>query len=113
MYTLQKINTQIPIDYDQIVAFCQKFKIAELALFGSVLRDDFQPDKSDVDVLVVFHPDAHWTLFDLVDIEDDLKNILGRDVDLVERESIEQSHNYLRKKEILDSFKVVYVASRT
>lgn len=113
MYTLQKINTQIPIDYDQIVAFCQKFKIAELALFGSVLRDDFQPDKSDVDVLVAFHPDAHWTLFELVDIEDNLKNILGRDVDLVERESIEQSPNYLRKKEILDSFKVVYVASRT
>ncbi|MEA5619052.1 nucleotidyltransferase domain-containing protein [Cronbergia sp. UHCC 0137] len=111
MYTLQKIKTQIPIDYEQIAAFCQQWKIIELALFGSVLRDDFQPDKSDVDVLVVFDPDAHWTLFDLVDIQDNLKDILGRDVDLIERESIEQSFNHQRKKEILGSYKVVYATS--
>lgn len=111
MYTLQKIKTQVPIDYDRIVTYCQKWKIIELALFGSVLRDDFQQDKSDIDVLVVFDPDAHWTLFDLVDIEDDLRNILGRKVDLVERRSIERSRNYLRKKEILGSSQVIYAAS--
>ena len=111
MYTLQKIKTQIPINYDKIVAFCQKWKITELALFGSVLRDDFQYDKSDVDVLVSFAQDAHWTLFDLVDIEDNLSIILGRDVDLIERESIEQSNNYLRKQEILDSYQIIYATS--
>ncbi|WP_017302986.1 nucleotidyltransferase family protein [Spirulina subsalsa] len=111
MYTLQKTNTKIFLDYDCIVAACQKWKIIEFALFGSVLRDDFQPDRSDVDVLVVFHRDAHWTLFDLVDIEDDFKKILGRDVDLVERESIEKSDNPFRKQEILNSLKVIYAAS--
>jgi uncharacterized protein len=111
MYTLQKIETKNFIDYDRIVAACQKWKIIELALFGSVLRDDFQPDRSDVDILVVFHPEAHWTLFDLVDIQDDFKKILGQDVDLVERASIEQSHNPLRKQEILSSLKVIYAAS--
>jgi predicted nucleotidyltransferase len=60
---------------------------------------------------VVFDPEAHWTLLDLVNIEDDFQEILGRDVDLVERASIEQSHNYLRKQKILSSLKVIYVAS--
>lgn len=111
MYALKKSNTKIFIDYNRIVAACQKWKIIECSLFGSALRDDFQPDKSDVDVLVVFHPEAHWTLFDLVDIEDDFKNIFGRDVDLVERGSIEQSHNLLRKQEILSSLEVIYASS--
>ncbi|MEY2978452.1 MAG: hypothetical protein ACO3NK_01835 [Prochlorotrichaceae cyanobacterium] len=60
---------------------------------------------------MVFDPEAHWTLLDLVNIEDDFQEILGRDVDLVERASIEQSHNYLRKQKILSSLKVIYVAS--
>ncbi|TAD78156.1 MAG: DNA polymerase subunit beta [Oscillatoriales cyanobacterium] len=111
MYTLQKTSTKIFIDYDRLVEACQKWNVTELSLFGSVLRDDFCPDHSDVDVLVVFHPEAHWTLFDLVDIEDDFKSIFGRDVDLVERGSIEQSNNHLRKQEILSSLKVIYAAS--
>ena len=111
MYTLQSTHTKILMNYDRIVTACQKWKIIEFALFGSVLRDDFQPDRSDVDVLVVFDPEAHWTLFDLVDIQDDFKTIFGRDVDLVERGSIEQSYNLLRKQEILSSLKVIYAAS--
>ncbi|APB34764.1 DNA polymerase, beta-like region, partial [Gloeomargarita lithophora Alchichica-D10] len=77
MYTLQRVKAKIFIDYERIVAACQKWKIIEFALFGSVLRDNFQPDKSDIDVLVVFHLEAHWTLFDLVDIENDFKSIFG------------------------------------
>lgn len=110
MSALQEINTNIPIDYDQIVAACEKWKVIELSLFGSILREDFQPEKSDIDILAVFHPEAHWTLLDLVDIEDDFKEILGREVDLVERGSIEQSHNYLRRDEILNSLQVIYAA---
>lgn len=111
MYNLQKIKTQIPIDYDRIVTYCQKWKIIELALFGSVLRDDFQQDKSDVDVLVVFAPETHWTLFDLVDMEEELQSIFGRDVDLVSRRGIERSRNYLRRQEILNSTQTIYAAS--
>jgi predicted nucleotidyltransferase len=53
---------QIPFPVDQIATFCQKWKITELAVFGSVLRDDFRPE-SDVDFLVSFANDAHWSLY--------------------------------------------------
>jgi predicted nucleotidyltransferase len=100
---------RIDIPYERIAAFCRKWKITELALFGSVLREDFRPD-SDVDVLVTFAPDHRWTFFDLVHMEEELSAILGRRVDLVEREAIERSPNYIRRKAILSSFEPVYVA---
>ena len=99
----------IDIPRDQIADFCRRWKIAELALFGSVLRDDFRPD-SDVDVLVTFATDAQWSLFDHVDMEDELKEILGRPVDLVNRRGIERSRNPFRRKAILESAQVVHAA---
>jgi predicted nucleotidyltransferase len=105
------MSIQIPIDYDKIADFCRKWKITEFALFGSVLRDDFQQDRSDIDVLVSFDQDAHWTLFDLVDVEDSLSVLFARKVDLIEKQSIEKSLNYLRKKEILQSYRVIYATS--
>ena len=99
----------IEIDKEQIVRFCRKWKITEFSLFGSVLRDDFSPD-SDVDVLVVFAEGAHWRLFDLVDMQEELKEIFGREVDLVERECVEKSENYIRRKHILSNMEKVYVA---
>ena len=53
---------------DQIADFCRRWKITEFSLFGSVLRDDFRPD-SDIDVLVSFSPEAHWSLIDLAAME--------------------------------------------
>ena len=100
---------QIPMDKERIGAFCRNWKVAELALFGSVLRDDFSPH-SDVDVLVSFLPDAKHSLFDLVRMQEDLKGILGREVDLVERTAVEQSKNYIRRKEILKSLEVIHAA---
>ena len=105
------IKTQIPIDYEKIVEFCQCWKITELALFGSVLRDDFQPESSDIDVLVSFAQDAHWTLFDLVDIEEGLQSIFQRNIDLVSRRGIERSQNHLRRQAILNSAQVIYAAA--
>ncbi|OFX13715.1 MAG: hypothetical protein A2Z18_08590, partial [Armatimonadetes bacterium RBG_16_58_9] len=87
----------------------RRWSILELAFFGSVLRDDFGP-KSDVDVLVKFAPDARYSLFDLVHIQDELSSILGREVDLVERESVERSENYIRRRHILSNVERVYVA---
>lgn len=57
----------IPIPKERIAAFCERWHVRELALFGSVLRGDFRP-QSDVDVLVSFAPDAGWSLLDLVDM---------------------------------------------
>ncbi len=105
------MNTKVPIDHEKIVDFCQRWKITEFSIFGSVLRDDFQPDSSDIDVLVSFSNDAHWTLLDWVDMENDLKSFFGRKVDLVSRRGIERSHNYLHRKAILESAKVIYAAS--
>ncbi|HEY9830895.1 MAG TPA: nucleotidyltransferase family protein [Stenomitos sp.] len=93
---------------EQIAEFCDRWKITELALFGSILRDDFRPD-SDVDVLVTFAPDAKWGLFKVVEMQQELESIVGRDVDLIERKAIEHSHNWLRRKEILGSAKTFYV----
>jgi predicted nucleotidyltransferase len=111
MQDRQTIKAKIPIEYEKIVEFCQHWTITELALFGSVLRDDFQPDSSDIDVLVSFAQDAHWTLFDLVDIEEDLQSIFQRKVDLVSRRGIERSQNHLRRQAILNSAQVIYAAA--
>jgi len=93
---------------ERIADFCERWKITEFALFGSILRDDFRPD-SDVDVLVTFAPDAKWGLFAVVQMQQELEAIVGRDVDFVERKAIERSHNWLRRKEILGSAKTFYV----
>ena len=102
-------SVKIQLPETEIERFCQRWKVSELALFGSVLREDFRPD-SDVDVLVTFSPGARWSLFDMVRMEKDLEAILGRPVDLVERKAVESSENYIRRKHILNSFVPVYVA---
>jgi predicted nucleotidyltransferase len=99
----------IPIAKDKVGEFCRRWKIVELALFGSVLRDDFRPD-SDVDVLVTFARGARWTLDDLLAMREELERIFGRPVDLVEKRLVEQSPNYIRRKHILKHAEVVYVA---
>jgi len=101
------VHTEIPIK--AIADFCRRWQITELALFGSVLRDDFRPD-SDIDVLVTFDPDSHWSLFDFVRMQRELTAIFGRDVDLVERDAVIEGHNAMRRKAILDSAQVIYVA---
>lgn len=100
---------RIEIPEDKIADFCRRWKVSELALFGSVLRDDFRPD-SDVDVLVTFAADARWTLFDIVHMEDELKEMFGREIDLSERRAVEKSENYIRRRSILKSARTVYVA---
>ena len=77
-------RAQIDIPYSKIEEFCRKWKIVEFPLFGSALRDDFRPE-SCIDVLVTFASEASYRLFDLVDMEDELKEIFGREVDLVEK----------------------------
>ena len=74
--------TQVAVDKTRLAEFCRKHHIRKLSLFGSALRDDFDPD-SDVDVLVEFAP-AHTPGLEIVDIEDELSRLLGgRKVDLV------------------------------
>ena len=102
-------RVRIPIDHEALAAYCRRRGIVELALFGSVLRDDFRLD-SDVDVLVTFAPDAHPTLFDLVDIQDELRAIFGRDVDLLTRRGVEDRRNPERRQAILSTAERLYAA---
>ena len=92
---------------DRIEAFCLKWGVTELCLFGSVLREDFEAG-SDVDVMVSFLPEAKRGLFDLVRMQRELEKMFGRSVDLVSRRGIEASRNYIRRKAILDSVRVIY-----
>jgi hypothetical protein len=98
-------NLELPIE--KIKAFCDRWKISEFALFGSVLREDFRPD-SDIDVMVQFQPHAHVTFSSLEQMEAELKAIFDREVDLITRQGIESSRNYLRRREILSSAQVIY-----
>jgi predicted nucleotidyltransferase len=97
---------RVDLPQDKITAFCQKWRVVELALFGSVLRDDFGPD-SDIDILISFQPDAPWSLWDLFDIRQELQEMFGREVDLVEKGAL---RNPFRKHEILHNHEVVYAA---
>lgn len=72
---------QITFPREHIQAFCQRHHVRRMWVFGSVLRDDFGPE-SDVDVLVAFEAGARITLFDMVDMQDELAALLGRDIDL-------------------------------
>jgi predicted nucleotidyltransferase len=99
----------VEISQDEIASFCRRWKITEVALFGSILREDFRPD-SDVDILVTFAPDAKWRFYDLIDMQAELEAMLGRQVDLVERRLVENSENYIRRKHILEHSETIYVA---
>ena len=94
---------------DEIAQFCQKWRIQELSLFGSVLRDVFQAD-SDVDIMVTFCEDTHWTLLDMGRMEGELRKIFNRDVDLISKQGIKSSRNHIRRDAILMSAKVIYAA---
>lgn len=100
------MTPRIDISMDRIREFCQRWRVQELALFGSVLREDFSPD-SDVDVLVTFAPDYQWGWGELAEMLDALKAIFGREVDLVEKDAVT---NPFRRREILRTAQVVYVA---
>ncbi len=102
-----KIGT-LDVSGHDIESLCRRWQIVDLAVFGSVLRDDFGPE-SDVDLLVTFAPDAPWTLLDLVAIRNDFSGVLSRPVDLIERSTIESSPNWIRRREILGTAQPVNV----
>lgn len=97
------------INSKQMRVFCQHWKIQELALFGSVLRDDFGPD-SDIDLLVSFDHDADWSLLEHVQMQLELQEMLGRNVDLVSKRALKQSENWIRREEILQTASPIFIS---
>jgi predicted nucleotidyltransferase len=100
------IYPQIEVPMDKIKDFCHKWKIKEFSLFGSVLREDFRPD-SDIDVLISFEETVSWSLYDIVEMKDELKAIFGRDVDIVEKGAV---RNPFRRRSIMTNREVLYAA---
>jgi hypothetical protein len=98
------VATALAIDQSGIEQFSRRWRVKELALFGSVLRDNFGP-QSDLDVLVSFEPDAPWTLWDLSRMREELEELFGRKVDLIEQEGLE---NPFLRHAILTTKRVIY-----
>jgi predicted nucleotidyltransferase len=99
-------EARVPLPLDRIEDFCRKWRVEELALFGSVLRDDFSPE-SDIDVLVNFSPDARVSLLDFVEMQEELQDLLHRKVDLVSKGGL---RNPFLRHEILTTRQIVYAA---
>jgi uncharacterized protein len=101
--------TVVNLPKDRLAEFCRRWDIVRLEVFGSALRDDFGPE-SDIDFLVTFAPEARRSLFDLIGAEEELSQMLGRKVDLVSRPGVERSRNWIRRREILGTARLLYAA---
>ena len=102
------VQTRIDVSMQQVEQFCRRHGVQELALFGSVLRDDFSPD-SDIDVLVTLQPGQTMTLEKYLDMRDELSAMFGgREVDLVQKRLLK---NPFRRHEILTTREVLYAAA--
>lgn len=107
------VKGRLELSQDELVAYCERWRIVEMSLFGSVLRDDFGPD-SDVDVLVRFRPGVMRRYADVIAMEEELADMFGRQVDLIDyRAIVDWSDNYIRRKAILESARVIYGAEET
>ena len=103
------VRKKTDTDQEQLADFCRRWQINELALFGSALRNDFGQE-SDVDILVTFASGAEWGLLDQGNMEMELSGLLGCKVDLLTRRAVENSPNWILRREILDTAEVIYGA---
>jgi uncharacterized protein len=99
----------ISLKHQEIAQLCKHWKIKELALFGSVLREDFRPD-SDIDVLVTFSEVGGVSLFDHQRLIEDLEKVFERRIDLITRRGLDRSRNASRRRYILESAEPIYVS---
>ena len=105
----QLCETAIALSQDVIADFCNRWKVKEFYLFGSILREDFHMD-SDVDVMVQFFPGNAWGLSEAIDMKEELESVFARKVDLLSKSSIERSKNWIRRNEILGTARLIYAA---
>jgi hypothetical protein len=103
------LEQRLALNGTSLREFCRKWSITELAVFGSVLRDDFRRE-SDVDFLATFDPKCRWSLLDQVRMQGELAGMLGRPVDLVSRRGLETSRNPWRREAILTTAETINVA---
>jgi hypothetical protein len=104
------MKTAIEIPSKPLADLCRRWGIVKLEMFGSALRDDFDPARSDVDLLVTFAPGRlpGWEFF--AELPAEFARLFGRKVDLLTRRAVEESHNWIRRRAILESAVPVYEA---
>ena len=107
---LSKPELRIRLPMAQIAAFCRRWSIARLEVFGSALRDEFRPD-SDLDFLATYSPEAQWSLLDRVHMKLELEDMLGREVDLLNRRALEKARAHARAAAILAQAEPLYAQS--
>ena len=101
------IHQRLKLSQEDITNICEEWNIRKLSLFGSILRDDFN-ENSDIDLLIQFEPDARQGLLMLAKLKHHLEDMTQRSVDVVVQESVENSENWIRKQEILNTAQVIY-----
>lgn len=108
--SIQKLYQRLNVTEAKVFAFCEKWQVIELSVFGSALREDFRfegVDPSDIDFLYISAPEARYG-FRFFDMRDELARLLSREVDLISKRGIEKSRKFLRRKAILESARVIY-----
>lgn len=100
-------NLRLPLPMEQIAVFCRHWNIVRLEVFGSALRDDFRPD-SDLDLVATYAAKARWSLLDRVRMKCELEDMLGREVDLLNRRALEKAGSRERAAAILAQAQTVY-----
>ena len=95
------------IPLKDIARFCRRWQIREFALFGSAIRDDFRPE-SDIDILITFNPAAEWGLFEHAQMQNELRTLFDRKVDLVTRRALEQTQNQILRDRILKTAQLIF-----
>ena len=103
------IGDRCHVTRSQIVDFCQRWKVIEFAVFGSVLGDDFRDD-SDIDVLVTLAPNHGLNLFDWIDMQQELESLFNREVDLVDKRGLK---NPYRRSEIMNNRQIIYASEQS
>jgi predicted nucleotidyltransferase len=105
----ENMSSHIAVPKERIEAFCRQHNVCELGLFGTVLHDDFRPN-SGIGVLVGFKLEHTPEAVKLGEMQDELAKIFGQSVDLVERQAVEKSENYIRRRHILKAIEPIYTA---
>ena len=96
MSTPPIIPPGLPVTPVQIISFCEKYHIDSFEFFGSSVRGTLRPD-SDIDIMVTFSPGFHRTADEHFQMLDEIRELFGRKVDLVDRDEIARSQNYIRR----------------
>ena len=103
-------SLRIDLPFERLADFCQRWSITRLEIFGSALTNDFRPD-SDVDLVATYAPQAHWSLLDRVRMKHELEELLGREVDLLNRRALEKGRGNGRSAAILAQAELLYAES--